>query len=928
MAVLPDPAATRAVLIGTSRYAHLEQIPAVANNLSALAAALCAPHSWGLAPEHCTVIEDPATAVEVLDAVRTAAEEATDTLLVYFAGHGLVEPRRGELFLGLTGSIPHRSYTGLPYGTLRDVVLDGRTGRQVMLLDCCFSGRVLGFMSAPGTEAVIDQVEVEGTYLLASVPDTSFALAPPGEPHTAFTGELLRLLRDGAPGGPELLDLDTVYAQVYTALRAKGRPLPQKRDRNTAGGLALARNVAWAPPGFGPPPYDHEPGPTPVPEPATPPHEPPPAPAPSAYDPDPAPAPRPLSDVPPKPAWSPTTLSSPAPAPSRRGASPGLRRSVRYGLVGALAVALMAAGIPLVLSWMKDSDASTDGSGQRKPKSSSTPKTGPTSGYNAATKGTVNASKEPGGTLKFVSSLDADSWDPQRSYFGFVWNFSRYYARQLVTYAPEPGKKGTELVGDLAEKRAEVTDGGKTYTYTLRDGLTWEDGTAITSKDIKYGIERIWAPEVMTGGPVYLQQVLDPEHTYKGPYKDTSKDKLGLKAIETPDHKTIVFRLPEPNGDFEQMLAMPTASPVKREKDTKAWYQNDPFSSGPYKFKSYTPKKSLELVRNTQWNRSSDPIRTALPNRITVQINDNEEANAQALISGRYDLDLGYSGLTRTALSKARGDSDSRARLDNPYTGGLLFAALPRSVKPLDNVHCRKAVLYAADRENMRTAAGGPQSGDIAPHILPPTIEGSASSYDPYETVKEKGKPNVSQAEKELQACGKSGGFTTTIAVRDQPVDVEIATSLSESLKKVGVRTQIERIDYRDFFATISSPATVKKKGYGIVVQRWLADFPTGQGFLQPLADSRFIQSSGNVNVAELDDPTVDDLFDAAIAEQDPAKAGRDYARINEKISDSAAYLPILFQRTAIWRGSRLTNVHTSEPWGGGYDYASLGVSG
>ncbi|GDY56009.1 hypothetical protein SVIO_066320 [Streptomyces violaceusniger] len=311
MAVLPDPAATRAVLIGTSRYAHLEQIPAVANNLSALAAALCAPGSWGLAPEHCTVIEDPGTAVEVLEAVRTAAEEATDTLLVYFAGHGLVEPRRGELFLGLTGSLQHRSYTGLPYGTLRDVVLDGRAGRQVMLLDCCFSGRVLGFMSAAAAEAVIDQVEIEGTYLLASVPDTSFALAPPGETHTAFTGELLRLLREGVPGGPELLDLDTVYAAVYAALRAKGRPLPQKRDRNTAGGLALARNAAWAPPGFGPPPrpYNHEPTPPPTPYGHEPTAHPP-------YGHEPTPPPAPLPAVPPMPTWSPMALPSPAPLPS------------------------------------------------------------------------------------------------------------------------------------------------------------------------------------------------------------------------------------------------------------------------------------------------------------------------------------------------------------------------------------------------------------------------------------------------------------------------------------------------------------------------------------------------------------------------------------------------------------------------------------
>ncbi|MER8157303.1 ABC transporter substrate-binding protein [Streptomyces sp. NPDC094472] len=928
MTVLPNPSATRAVLIGTSRYAHLEPIPAVSNNLSALAAALCAPGSWGLAPEHCTVIEDPATAVEVLEAVRTAAEEATDTLLVYFAGHGLVEPRRGELFLGLAGSIQHRSYTGLPYGTLRDVVLDGRAGRQVMLLDCCFSGRVLGFMGAADAEAVIDQVEIEGTYLLASVPDTSFALAPPGEHHTAFTGELLRLLREGVPGGPELLDLDTVYAQVYGALRAKGRPLPQKRDRNTAGGLALARNAAWAPPGFGPPPppYDHEPTPPTFMGTPTPPYVPGPAPAdhePAAS----APEPVALPGVPPMPTWSPMALPSPAPLRAPGGASPGRRRAVTYGLAGALFVALVAAGIPLAMSWMKGS--SKDDTGRDTPKSSSTPKPGPTSGNNAAAKGgVVNASTKPGGTLKFISKDDADSWDPQRSYYNFVWNFSRFYARQLVTYAPKPGKDGTELVPDLAERKAAVTDGGKTYTYTLRAGITWEDGTAITSQDIKYGIERIWAQDTISGGPTFIQQALDPGHTYKGPYKDTSKDKLGLKAIRTPDDRTIVFKLPKANGDFERMLATPSASPVKKTKDTKDKYQDSPFSSGPYRFDSYEPGTSLELVRNTEWKRSSDPIRTALPNRITVNISSDEQTNAKALFSGDYDLDLQSSGLTEASLAQATRSSDLSARLDSPSNGMLLFAALPRSVKPLNNVHCRKAVLYAADRENMRTAAGGPQTGDIAPHMLPPTIAGSDSSYDPYETLDNKGKPDTDKAEAELKACGEPNGFSTTIAVRNnRPTDVNVAMSLQASLRKVGITTEVAQVDGSRFSETMGAPEVVKKKGYGIVLYRWLADFPTGQSFLQPLADSRFILPAGNFNVAELDDPTVDDLFDTAIAEQDPVKAGSDYAQINRRISDSAAYLPILFQKSVIWRGSRLTNVYTSEPWEGRYDYVSLGVS-
>ncbi|WP_326623258.1 caspase family protein [Streptomyces decoyicus] len=244
MALLPDATNSRAVLIGTSRYTHLSALPAVANNLTALATALRASSSWGLAEEHCTVIANPGDWTEVLHAVRTAAEEASDTLLVYFAGHGLLEETRGDLFLGLPHSEQGRSYTGVPYSALRDVVLTGRSKRHVVILDCCFSGRALGTMSGPA--AIADQAEIEGSYLLAASPETSFALAPEGETYTAFTGELLRLLHEGVPDGPDLLDLDTVYNIMRAALRAKGRPLPQKRDRNTAGQLALSRNAARA----------------------------------------------------------------------------------------------------------------------------------------------------------------------------------------------------------------------------------------------------------------------------------------------------------------------------------------------------------------------------------------------------------------------------------------------------------------------------------------------------------------------------------------------------------------------------------------------------------------------------------------------------------------------------------------------------------
>ncbi|MER6139268.1 ABC transporter substrate-binding protein [Streptomyces sparsogenes] len=928
MTVLPEPAASRAVLIGTSRYDHLEPLPAVANNLRALAAALCAPHAWGLAPEHCTVIENPGSAVEVLDAVRAAAEEATDALLVYVAGHGLVEPRRGELFLSLTGSVRQRSYTGLAYATLRDVVLDGRARRRVMLLDCCLSREVPGFVD--GVEALIDRSAIEGACLLAAVPDNSFAFAPPGEPHTAFTGELLRLLNDGVPGGPELLDLETVYARVYAALGAKGRPLPHRRDGGTAGGLALARNAAPAGPVFGPPAPPYAPGQAPPPPPPGPPSAPPPSGSPSMPPPG-SPSGPPST---PPPGWPPAFAPAPGPGPAPLSAAapaggPGRRRVlVRSAIAAAVAAGLLAAGIPLVNGWMGD-DSGKEPAAHKSPTATSSPKPAPAPApeYNDAAHGVVNPSKAKGGTLKFVGRMDADSWDPQRGYYGYVWNFSRYFTRQLVTYAPKPGHDGAELVPDLAASKAEVSDDGKTYTYTLRDGITWEDGSAITSEDVKYGIERAWAPDVISGGPTYLKQVLDPKGTYKGPYKD---DELGLKSIKTPDSKTIVFHLAKPNGDFEYMLAMPAGSPVPSAKDTKADYAKRPFSSGPYKFGAYQPGTSLELVRNTAWNQKSDPIRTALPDRITVDFVGNDSARSSGLLSGKYDVDLEPTTLSKDAVAKALNTDTLKSRLDDPYTLGIRYLALPRTVKPFDNIHCRKAVVHAADRRAVQAAFGGPAaSGEIATNMLPPGIAGADPTDDPYDVVKNGGKADIAQAKKELEACGKPDGFRTTLVVNGGRTDeLSGAEVLKSSLAAVGIEVDIKRIELTDYYRTVGTPSVVKKKGYGIIVQRWLGDFPTGQGFLQPLADGRFITPSGNFNVADLDDESINGLFDKAIAEQDPRKAREIYAQINRRISDAAAYVPLVFMKSYSWRGSRLTNVYTSDAYSGSYDFASLGVTG
>ncbi|WEH43627.1 ABC transporter substrate-binding protein [Streptomyces sp. NBC_01218] len=548
-------------------------------------------------------------------------------------------------------------------------------------------------------------------------------------------------------------------------------------------------------------------------------------------------------------------------------------------------------------------------------------------GFDAANNKVANASTKAGGELKFAGVQDADSWDPTRGYYGFVWNFMRYYSRQLVTSKTAPGAGGTELTPDLATERAKITDDGKTYTYTLRDGVTWEDGKPITAQDVKYGIERQWAQDVLSGGPVYLRDILDPKGEYKGPYKDTSADHLGLKAIDTPDEKTIVFHLPTANSDFEEILALTSSSPVRQDKDTKSKYGLKPFSSGPYKFQSYTPNKSVVLVRNENWKQASDPVRKALPDKVSLTLFSNADDMDNKLLSGEYDLDINQTGLSPQGRTKAL--KEYKENLDNPVSGYIRYAVFPQTVAPFDNIHCRKAVIYGADHKSLQTARGGPVAGgDIGTNMLPPSVPGSeGQKYDPYGFTANDGAADVTKAKQELAACGKPNGFSTTIAVRNnKPVEVATAESLQASLAKVGIKVDIDQFDGAQTSGIIGNPTVVKQKGYGIIIMGWGPDFPSVQGFGQPLWDSSYILESGNNNFAMIDDKAIDANFDKYSVELDDAKKTALSTAINHQVMEGGYYLPFVFEKFINFRSSRLTNVYTTDAYSGMYDFASLGV--
>lgn len=241
---LPVPAKSYAVLIGTSTYrdGKLAGLPAVRHNLDDLAEVLTDPGLSGLPADHCVVVPDPADVRTVYRELQQHAARATDTLIVYFAGHGLTGSRN-ELFLGLTDTATDElPVSALAYDLLRDVVAESPARNRVVILDCCFSGRAAGDMA--GEDALHGQVGIEGTYVLAATSANAVALAPPGARHTAFTGELLQLLRSGVPEGPELLTFGTIYRHLLHTTRTRGLPVPRQRGTGTADLLALSRNPA------------------------------------------------------------------------------------------------------------------------------------------------------------------------------------------------------------------------------------------------------------------------------------------------------------------------------------------------------------------------------------------------------------------------------------------------------------------------------------------------------------------------------------------------------------------------------------------------------------------------------------------------------------------------------------------------------------
>lgn len=240
-----------AVLIGISRYPRSEgelpalpALPAVQANVADLESCLINPEIVGFPRAHTISMVDIDQPSTLAERIAETAKKASDTLLVYYAGHGLIGTNRE---LRLATSHTRQSvldFSSLSIESIKQAIRESPAKKKILILDCCFSGRAFDDIMSVERHLVQASLEVEGTYALASTPGTKAAIAPSGERYTAFTGELISVLEGGIEGANVELSLEVIYRELKKRLLEAGFPEPQRVNLASVQDFYLAFNRA------------------------------------------------------------------------------------------------------------------------------------------------------------------------------------------------------------------------------------------------------------------------------------------------------------------------------------------------------------------------------------------------------------------------------------------------------------------------------------------------------------------------------------------------------------------------------------------------------------------------------------------------------------------------------------------------------------
>ncbi len=522
----------------------------------------------------------------------------------------------------------------------------------------------------------------------------------------------------------------------------------------------------------------------------------------------------------------------------------------------------------------------------------------------AACGGGGGGSADGAKTLHYLTFRPTEHWDPQRMYIGRdLADSSRLFYRSLVSFpVSEDPTTSVTPVPDLATDTGKASNKGKTWKFTLKDGVKWEDGKPVTCEDVKYGISRTFDLQTggsgaLTGGPNYILGYIDAPD-FKGPYKADAKGQAQFDKAVVCDGATITFNFKKGWNDLPLAIAsLRSFDPYRKDKDQgdKSNYQI--FSNGPYKLDgAWVKEKGGTFVKNTEWDASTDTVRKQLVDKIVFTEGITNELVAQRLIASNGDDAYAVTdrSIPPSIYAQVTGDAAKRATLvDSPFTGYLL-----PNFKRMTNPQVRKALMLSTDRDGWAAALGGEKSAKPSSSIVNPAVAG----YAPNPAFADMG--NYDMAKKTLKAAGKMGYPIIFTFSGGSPTSQKAAAALKQGWEKGGFKVSLNELT--DTYYTEVQKPNLKTD---VVWGGWGADWPSISTVIPPLFDSRLniSKTSNGQDYGNFVDPKANKMFDAANAaplEEQPAM----WAAVDKYLGEQTAYIPLDVTQFYMMHGSKVTN--------------------
>ncbi len=533
-----------------------------------------------------------------------------------------------------------------------------------------------------------------------------------------------------------------------------------------------------------------------------------------------------------------------------------------------------------------------------------------------------------GGTLQVLDETEFEHLDPGIAYYSLDYQVVLATQRPLYSHKPN----STEPTPDLASASPEVSADNRTVTVRLKEGVRFSPpiNREVTSGDVAYAIERGANPNVTNPYfQSYFEAIEGAPKAQGGP----------IKGIETPDTHTIVFHLAEPKGQLvADALVLALTAPVPKEyaerfdKNKPSNYANYQVATGPYMIKNdpagkvlgngYVPGKSVTLVRNPNWNASTD-YRPAYLNEIDIKIGGTKAVIGRQVLEGTTVVE--NEPLVQSIVKLAA--EHYKSQLSISPGAGSHYIAINNKVGPFSNINLRKALWAALDRSALDKARGGALVTNVATHFIYPNIPGftQAGGLTGLKVdYNEHPEGDVAVAEKYIKLAGYpsgkyTGGKTLQVVGSSNPPEKEDAEIVNETLKSLGFTTKLTLVEQSTMYAKYCG---VPKEEIDVCPSvAWGADFPDPQTVLDITFNGKFINPVENNNWGQTDVPKINAAMTAA--ENVAGKSAREtaWAKIDDELVEDAAAIPFDWDKAANIEGKDVHGV--GDIWNeGNWDYS------